>query len=114
MVGWHAQRVNGVTVCTGGSERWRGSLIDCILIAENACAALFVSTRVTGLETTPKVPASCRQLQNIRLSADVQKRDPRCSVGARCRRATFYPPGFAKSHARTFIAAEHPSHLRRG
>ena len=39
-----AQRLKGVTVCTVGSEPWRGSLSDRILIAENRCAALFVST----------------------------------------------------------------------
>jgi hypothetical protein len=39
-----AQRVNGVTVCTGADEPWRGSLSDRTLIAENRCAALFVST----------------------------------------------------------------------
>jgi hypothetical protein len=36
--------LKGVTVCTVGSEPWRGSLSDRILIAENRCAALFVST----------------------------------------------------------------------
>jgi nicotinate-nucleotide pyrophosphorylase len=43
MAGLDAQRVNGVTVWTGGSEPWRGSLSDRILIAENRCAAFFVS-----------------------------------------------------------------------
>ena len=38
------QRLNGVTVRTVGSEPWRGSLSDRILIAENRCAAFFVST----------------------------------------------------------------------
>ena len=33
-----------MTVCTVGSEPWQGSLSDRILIAENRCAALFVST----------------------------------------------------------------------
>src|SRR6266487_3311131 len=33
------QRLKGVTVCTVGSEPWRGSLSDRILIAENRCAA---------------------------------------------------------------------------
>jgi hypothetical protein len=36
--------LKGVTVCTVGSEPWQGSLSDRILIAENRCAALFVST----------------------------------------------------------------------
>src|SRR5262249_8492357 len=39
MVGSHAQRVN-VTVCTVGSEPWRGSLSDRILMAETG-ALLF-------------------------------------------------------------------------
>ncbi len=39
-----AQRLKGVTVCTIGDEPWRGSLSDRILIAENRCTALFVST----------------------------------------------------------------------
>jgi hypothetical protein len=40
MVGLHAQRVNDVTVCTVGSEPWRGSLSDRTLIAETG-APLF-------------------------------------------------------------------------
>src|SRR6516165_3027631 len=67
MVGLHAQRINGVTVCTVGSELWRGSLSasarqfrlllkglptsalrrmfcsDAILIAENRCAACQIA-----------------------------------------------------------------------
>jgi hypothetical protein len=36
--------LKGLTVCTVASEPWRGSLSDRILIAENRCAAVFVST----------------------------------------------------------------------
>ena len=43
------QRLKGLTVCTVGSEPWRGSLSGRTLIAENRCAAHFVST-CTGTE----------------------------------------------------------------
>jgi hypothetical protein len=36
--------LNGVTVCTVGSEPWRASLSNRILTAKHRCAALFVST----------------------------------------------------------------------
>jgi len=36
------QRLKGLTVCKVGSELWRGSLSDRVLIAENRCTALFV------------------------------------------------------------------------
>jgi hypothetical protein len=49
MVGLQAQRVNGVTVCTGADEPWRASLSDRILIAENRCAALFGGRMVTDV-----------------------------------------------------------------
>src|SRR4029453_16165792 len=51
-----------VTVCTVGSEPWRGSLSDRILIAENRCTALFVSTVSTDSETRigAAVGAGCR------------------------------------------------------
>src|SRR5919198_229584 len=44
MVGLLAQRLKGVTVRTVGSEPRRGSLSNRVLIAENRCAAFFVST----------------------------------------------------------------------
>jgi hypothetical protein len=43
------QRLKGVTVCTVGSEPWRGSLSDRAI----------------------QLPRSCRPLQNVRLSSDV-------------------------------------------
>jgi hypothetical protein len=48
MVGLHAQRVNGVTVCTVGSEPRRGSLSDRILIAVKPVRRSFRFNRVTG------------------------------------------------------------------
>jgi len=41
MFGWHAQRVNGVTVCTVGSEPWRGSFSDAAPLHERrrGCSA---------------------------------------------------------------------------
>jgi hypothetical protein len=69
--------LNSVTVCPVGSELWRGSLSGRTLIAENRCAALFVSTvspetrigtaacasvgacyRFTRPDTWPKAPPS--------------------------------------------------------
>ena len=42
---------HGCNGCTVGSEHWRGSLSDRILIAENRCTALFVSTVSPDSET---------------------------------------------------------------
>ena len=42
-------RLKGVTVCTVGSEPWRGSLSDRILIAENRWRRFLRFNRVTGL-----------------------------------------------------------------
>ena len=51
MVGLLAQRLKGATVCTVGSEPWRASVSDRILIAANRCAAFFVSTVSPDPET---------------------------------------------------------------
>ena len=56
MAGLHLMQVSrgglkGLTVCSVGSEPWQGSLSDRILIAENRCAALFVSTVSPDSET---------------------------------------------------------------
>jgi hypothetical protein len=95
------QRLKGLTVCTVGSEHWRGSLSGRTLIAENRCAALFVST----VAPARSLCAGCRP-------PPLHGQGPPCSVGAGCRLSMppFHPRQL--SHARTFIAAEHSSQLR--
>src|SRR5262249_62193333 len=88
--------VNSVTVCTGGSEPWRGSLSDRVLIAENRCAAFF----------------DC--------DTGTRKRDRHCSgAGRRSIVPPFHPPGYLDTGCRrsTFLAAESKGSkgtLRRG
>ena len=74
MVGLHAQWVNGVTVCTVGRELWRGALSDRILIAENRCAAFFVST-VSGTQPLRRMSAARRI---------VERSHPDCRKLVRC------------------------------
>ena len=54
--------LNSVTVCTVGSEHWRGSLSDRILIAESRCAAFFVSPVAPTLCSArcPSTPTASR------------------------------------------------------
>src|SRR5258705_7142443 len=77
--------LNSVTVCTVGSEHWRGSLSDRVLIAENRCAALFVSTESPARRN--QVGAAVWALARIEIVKDRHSRpsqggEARTSCGA--------------------------------
>ena len=88
-------RLNG-----SGAQHWQGSLSDRILIAENRCADLFVSTVSPDSET-----AALQCGRPVSIVPPFTRPDtwPKAPVSR---------VEWALLHVRTFIAAEHPSQLR--
>jgi hypothetical protein len=91
---WRGGGLKGVTVCTVGSEPWRGSLSDRMLIAENSVALLF------SFHPCHRHAASAPDVDRPPYMAK-ESSSPRISDARTVR----------ISDARTFIAAEHPSQL---